>query len=55
MNKAQPSAEYLAEGWVNMHFGETKLGKFGETNSEKVLEMAVFRQKLGENDGFSKS
>ena len=55
MNKAQPSAEYLAEGWFNMLFGETKLGKFGETSSEKVLETAVFRQKAGKNDSFSKS
>ena len=55
MNKAQPSAEYLAEGWFNMLFGETKLGKFGETISEKVLETAVFRQKVGKNDDFLRS
>ena len=55
MNRAQPSARYSAEGWFNMLFGETKLGKFGETISEKVLETAVFRQKTGKNDGFSKS
>ena len=38
-----------------MHFGETKLGKFGETISEKVLETAVFRQKVGKNDDFLRS
>ena len=38
-----------------MLFGETKLGKFGETISEKVLETAVFRQKAGKNGDFSKS
>lgn len=52
MNRAQPSAEYLAEGWFSMHFGETKLGKIGETISEKVLETAVFRQKVGKNGDF---
>ena len=35
-----------------MHFGETKLGKIGETISEKVLETAVFRQKVGKNGDF---
>ena len=55
MNRAQPSARYSAEGWFNMHFGETKLGKFGETISEKVLETAVFRQKVGKNDDFLRS
>ena len=38
-----------------MHFGETKLGKIGETISEKVLETAVFRQKVGKNDDFLRS
>ena len=38
-----------------MLFGETKLGKFGETISEKVLETAVFRQKAGKNDDFLRS
>ena len=55
MNRAQPSARYSAEGWSNMLFGETKLGKFGETISEKVLETAVFRQKAGKNDDFLRS
>ena len=55
MSRVQPSAEYLAEGWFNMHFWETKLGKIGETISEKVLETAVFRQKAGKNGNFSRN
>ena len=38
-----------------MHFWETKLGKIGETISEKVLETAVFRQKAGKNGNFSRN
>ena len=55
MNRAQPSAEYLAEGWFNMLFVETKLGKFGETNSEKVQKTVFSGSKVGKNGDFSRS
>ena len=38
-----------------MLWGETKLGKIGETIPEKWPKTAVFGQKTGKNDGFSKS
>ena len=38
-----------------MLFGETKLGKFGETISEKVLETVFLGSKTGKNSDFSKS
>ena len=38
-----------------MLFGETKLGKFGETISEKVLETMFLGSKTGKNSDFLRS
>ena len=38
-----------------MLLGETKLGKFGETNSEKVQKAVFSGSKVGKNGDFSKS
>ena len=45
----------ISGGLCNMLFGETKLGKFGETISEKVLETVFLGSKTGKNSDFLRS